>query len=511
MTKSMRSTIIYLLALGAGLVPGLSACSSSRSVGRLGSSSRLTVSLTGAPNTQQAPLALTFDAPEKFVLKIVAEKSDGSIDTGFNSFVRVSVKPGNVVGLEGENTSGRSVKLTAGVAENITVGVISSFGETHVWAEDIGYTPVDPGRTPPPLCANGKDDNEDGLVDFPADPGCAFANDDSEDTGTYATGASPAVYFRLPRIADVRGYSQGGNGTAFPHQQVLMDTGWRPEEREFEFSTVVTRVSTDGFYATDLGETRGFASIFAFNFSAPPLMRVCDRLKYYGGTASDFFGFTEMGFPTWELEEWNPNVRDCLVPEPYPFKVSDLTQPPAIATTPALTSHVSSLVRVISEGDVSLHISAHFGPGYPAMPDLVPTADASNCDINKDGKVDFATEPEKSCSTHCTNDPDCTEFSNYLSRSAFRLVLTNNDPDNRDTRAIQADGSSSPQFDPVLLKGKQIKAFSGTLRFFSGGSQYTLEARCNDDIVTDPNGTPVASNTACVHPRTISDNNSGSN
>ena len=302
------------------LVLGATALACSDTSGHLGTTARVTVSLTGSASTRRAPLPLTFEKPAQFTIGVAALRADGAVDTDFNGFVRISVKPGSVVSLRGERTEGRNVQLAAGVASNLSVGVVGSFGDTHFWAEDIGYVPVNPTRTPPPGCSDGLDNNGNGLIDFPADPGCAFANDDDENGGSYASGASDAVYFNLPRIADVRGVSQGGTSTSFPHQQILVDTGWRPDQSTFEYSTVITRVSADGFYATDTGDKRGFSSIFAFNFSAPPRMRVCDRLKYYGGTASDFFGFTEVGFPTWELEEWDPNKRDCLVPEPYVFR-----------------------------------------------------------------------------------------------------------------------------------------------------------------------------------------------
>ncbi len=520
-TRRHAPALVATLAIGAAL----GACSDSS--GRLGSSARLSVKVTNNTSARETPLALTFNTPAVFTVDIVAQKADGTVDTGFNGFVRVSIKPGSVVSLTGENTSGRNVRLTGGVANGLTLGALGAFGDTHIWAEDIGYVPADPARKPPPMCSNGVDDNGNGVIDFPADFGCAFANDDDENGGGYASGASESIFFTLPRIADVRGYSLGGTGTAFPHQQIQVDTGWRPNAQTFEFNTVITRVAADGFYATDTGDKRGFSSIFAFNFSAPPRMRVCDRMKAYGGTASDFFGFTEVGFPTWELEEWDPRKRDCLVPEPYAFKIGDLASPPAIANTPALSSSVSSLVRMITEGTVTIHVSSKFGPGFPPAPadvlsgltppgpmDLRATENNSNCDINKDGKVDFATEPEKTCSALCTADPECTEFSNYASRGGFRLVLTDTNvtsanPDG-EPRAILADASTAAGVDPVMLRGKTIKSFSGTLRYFSGGSQYTIEARCDDDIIVDPNGTPVAANTACVHPRSDADL-SGSN
>ena len=77
---------------------------------------------------------------------------------------------------------------------------------------------------------------------------------------------------------------------------------------------------------------------------------------------------------------------------------------------------------------------------------------------------------------------------------------------------IQADGSSDAQFAPVLPERPSTSAsFTGTLYYFSGGAQYTIQARCADDIVLAVGGTPIPSDTACVHARTILDTSEGSN
>src|SRR5205823_14806948 len=131
---------------------------------------------------------------------------------------------------------------------------------------------------------------------FPADPGCFSPDDDDEGAGTNATGASDLIYFVKPRIADVRGVAEnGGNSTAFPHEQVQVDTGYHPETNTYDFDVIVTRISSDGFYVTDVEDqnNRGYASVFAFTFSPPQKLGVCDRLRSFGGTSSDFFGFTE--------------------------------------------------------------------------------------------------------------------------------------------------------------------------------------------------------------------------
>jgi hypothetical protein len=527
------------LVIAASLV-GATGAGCTDSFGRMGTTSRLVVAFE--PNqdvgSKSAPLPLTFDRSQPIAVDITAYRIDGSVDTSYNGYVRISVKPGSVVNVTGRDVGGRNVLMRDGVATGVGVSVAGSFGETHIWAEDVGYAPADPSRAPPPQCADGIDNDGDALVDYPTDPGCAFANDDTEDPGTFAAGATPTLWFTVPRVADVRGVAGGGTATSFPHQQVSIDTGYHPtveDPTHHDWSLVVTRVSTDGFYVTDICDSdaidpdtraarcppatpRGYASVFAYNFSTPPLMRLCDRLRQLSGTASDFYGFTEMGFPTWELEEWDPRARPCLIPEPHAFTIRELQRSDTgtYLSTAALVAQIAALVRVESDpaNGVDVHVSKHFGPGYPAKDaDYAPGEQATNCDLNKDGKVDFSADPERACAAACESDVECTEYSNFLSQGSFNLVMLTKEANTGSYVAgsIEANGRSSAQFDPIALRGKPVRAFTGTLRYFSGGTQYTIEARCADDIVVDQSAAPLPSDRACVRPRTISDNNSASN
>jgi hypothetical protein len=494
-----------------------------------GSTNRLVVafapgSMVGSAAT---PIDLSFTNTQTYTLTVTAQKADGTTDASFNSFVRLSIVPGTVVSVTGPNTSGRNVQLMQGTASNVQVTVLAAYGNARIWVEDLGYVPADPMGAKPPQCANGLDDNNNGLIDYPTDPGCYLANDDTEDGGTYATGVSDTIFYRYPRVADVRGVSQGGGATSFPNQQVEIDTQWSlpiagPGQTVDTRPTgvVVTGLSSSGFYVTDVADTRGYASVFAYNYVAPTNMFVCDRLVGFGGTSSDFYGWTEINYPAWELEEWDPTTRCCFVPEPHVFSVAEL------GSTPSRLMQESGLVRVrqnpmpagydvadpcnpsgadesaLGSTPYSLHISSLIGPNHPAPPAYTPTADATNCDLNGDGKITFtAGDPEDTCSVACSANPECSEYSAFLSQQQFNLVLVSGSV----TTYALADGAASQTFNPVDVKGMSVSSFTGNLRYFSGGTQFTITARCSDDIVMDTTKPPLPSDKACVTARTIAD------
>jgi hypothetical protein len=506
------------LALATATV-ALSACSDA-GFGSPAGKRRLVVELVAPsdPGTPDKPLPLTVDTTTKFTVRVRALLPNGQPDTAFSSFVRISAKPGAIapIATKDGTASGRNILLQNGASEAVEVELANAFGKTYILASDLGYIPADPLRQPPPQCSDGIDNDGNGLVDYPADPGCAFANDDSELGGSYEQGASPPLFFPLPRIADVRGLRcdptlgcSGSGITPYQKDQVNIDTGYRETDDavNFAFNTIVVRVSSSGFFVTDTADTRGgFTSLYAFNFNAPPGMRVCDRIKSLAGTASEFFGFTQISYPTWTLEEWDPTQRPCLVPEPQVLKPSD------VSDVASLLTRTGGLVRVQTLPDRSqvAHIGAKLGPddvksgtnpdGTRAPP-YTPDVNATNCDFNHDGKIDFTLgAPEADCSAACSNDVDCIEYSNFKARSQFRIVVQDI---NKSQAAIQSDASAASSFDVLANRGAEIRSFTGTLTYFSGGNQYTIEARCDDDVVVPLDAQPFPSDKACVLPRTL--------
>jgi hypothetical protein len=187
-----------------------------------------------------------------------------------------------------------------------------------------------------------------------------------------------------------------------------------------------------------------------------------------------------------------------------------------------------------------------------------PTPGATNCDLDDSGKVDFTNADETLCADTCAANLECSEYTNYTTENQFNLVaekITWNVGDQwtppaeiadggtvapdagapaptvSSQVAILGNGSTDPTFNPVPTTGQKnglgplgtpgldclfsqspsLGSFTGVLNYFSGGGgQFTIEARCQDDIV--PLGSPpIPSDTACVHARTILDSDQGSN
>jgi hypothetical protein len=460
----------------------------------------LAVKITaGDLGTSDARIPITFTTPAVFTVDVQALDENGNLDTTFTGFVRFSIQPGTVVSATsttpGTVTNGRNAELINGVANGVQIAVVGAYGDARIWAEDLGYKPADPsgvalpdGGLRLPQCANGIDDNHNGLVDYPVDPGCYAANDDTEDGGSYAGAASGTIYFVYPRIADVQGVNNGGAGTPFPNEQVQIDTEWNGTTANTRDGVVVVGIASTGFYVTDIGETRGYGSVYGYTYSSPALMNVCDRLITFGGTSAEFYGFLEMNYPTWSLEEWDPTARPCLVPEPTGIAFANVTN------TAYLTPLEAGLVRVPSGDGSTVRVADLLGPGLikytmvngAPVVTLPLTKEATSCDYEGTGKIDYENAAEVACEDACTNylattGKACSEYSQFLSNSQFVLAITG--ADGTSTTQITANGSASAGFNPIDVLGQPLEAFTGTLDYFSGGEQFTIQARCSDDIV----------------------------
>lgn len=479
MKRKTTAGLFFLLSLAActDTVPPLSGLSTFYV--------RVTKVNGGNLPASDAPLpANKGDLQETWDFEIEARSPYGE-PVAMDGMVRLSVEPGVVVNVTGEGADGRNIPLVHGKATG-TATVTAMYGRARLWVEDLGYVPVP--ITEKPACSNGKDDNGDGLIDFPADPGCAYADDDTETGGTFAAGTSQPVYYSLPRLNDIQG---NGATTPYPYEAVQVETAG-------SLPVVVTRVASDGFYATDLQqEANGYNHIFAFNFSAPVGMRVCDKLTYLSGTVVEFFGFTELSFPSFKLDRIDVGEPCEFMPTPTVLDAATLNDPVKMEKLE------SSLVRI--EGWT---ISEVFGP--KPIANALPTdtfPENSSCDLNGDGQVDFQNLPEKPCSDNCTADKHCSEWTSYAARGNYKVYSG--------AAMLQINTGTASEFDPVAHKGEVLTSVTGTLRNFSGGSlNWTIETRCPDDLVCPKAGCAkedLPPTKACIRTRTIGDPDQGTN
>lgn len=531
----MKRTTSFLWA--GALVVGTSGCTVEGGIQNQGS---LKVTVTeicdatgcGLP-TAEAPLPPNLrEDIETIRFTVEAVDVDGNTDTGFNGFVRLGINPGSVnLAIDSNGVPhARNVQLVAGHAA-AEVQAEGMFGETRLWVEDLGYEPAAPGETP--TCSNGADDDGDVPVDFPNDPGCAFADDMSEEFGTLLTGVSQPLYYDLPTLADVQGY---GATTPFKATAVHIKTT-APSE------VVVTRVSANGFYVSDLNEPE-YGHMYAYNFNAPYGMRVCDRITFLGGTATEFFGFTEITFPSYEVGLWNPTgapcaldtdcpagefcrlggCQPCRVPEPAELTPSILQSDGEMeklesglvrveqVTIPQYLSGVRLNADLDFNPDVEIQEDPcnrwDFAPKPRTQHDGAPVMDASYCDLSGDGLVDFMDPLENDCSNSCARCPQCSGYYNFGVYNDFKVHRPNSG------LMVQVNASAVGGFDPRDHKGKTLAFVTGTLGNFSGGSlNWTIHVRCGEDLVCNfddaCSADVVPASQACFSPPTEEDNDAG--
>jgi len=539
----MRQHLLLLTTVVA-IAAASSSCSSQPGTADLGPGTFDVQILTVNGSTTLPPVDAPLPAnqgqtPELWGFTIAAHTPTGEIDTTFNGYVRLTLAPGTVLAVTGTGANGQNILLANGQATGVVQGT-AVYGPARLWVEDLGYVPAAPGTVP--ACSNGIDDNHNGLIDFPSDPGCYYADDDTEDGGTYAAGVSPPVQYALPKVSDVRGRPEGGARTPFPNEAIEIAVA-------DPANLIVTRISSQGFYVTDLNPAEvdaGYNSLFAFNFSVPTNMRLCDRVTNLGGTASDFYGFTQLGFPSYEtsytvlgvdggLIDFDAGIPGCQVPEPLPILASFFTGDKN-TTSKNLFGLESGLVRLSG-----YKIANNFGPGL-AKGNLFSVG-VSNCDFNGDGEINYteiaangncpAGQCEGDCASLCDLDPECTEWTSYSARSEYKVSFPHCAPGGQNCASdldcnagavctgdaasmIQIDTSTVATFDPTANAGRTLPIVSGTLTEFSGGTlNWTVEARCQDDLVCPAawgctTQQPIPSPRACVLPRTISDNDEGS-
>jgi hypothetical protein len=214
----------------------------------------------GVTGSAEQPLA--FEGAKAVQLDIAAIGTDGQ-PLAWTGDVHLDVHPVGrwVAG------SPRWITIVDGRVEGVEIALELLHGKVHLWAEDIGA---------------------------------------DQEIGSYATGLSPTVFVANPTI---RNLQETDNHRTNPLEGdfVQLDLEGR--------DVIVTAVTNDGFYVTDKTDI-AWGSVFVFTHSRPGNLRPHDRIVQLAGTSEEFFGFTELAFPSWKVDgESEPFEPVHLAPE----------------------------------------------------------------------------------------------------------------------------------------------------------------------------------------------------
>lgn len=455
---------------------------------RTGGVASVVMTTMGDRGTPAAPRPFSADGVT-YTVRLEARGANGQRNTSFNGFLALSVQPGIVRAVRGEGATGNYVQLRAGLAENVEITVSRAYGETRLWAEEDGYLPVDPQRTPRPSCGDGVDNDRDGFVDYPADQGCAAPNDDTELGGSYVVGTSEPMFFASPLISDVQGH--GGVSPLLDARVTIQGrvSPAAPMTGERAHRLVVTQTDNSGFFVTDIddvscGGMPCFNHLYSFNFRAPDGMRPCDILATLTGSVAEFVSSTQLAQPGYEVGvAWRPNdpaVGECQIPDAVELSATALTNAESLE---------SGLVRAT---DVVL--PTVMGPGL--APGGIAGPGATNCDLNGDGRITYDGGMEDQCATACQGDPACSEWSNWARYGQVTVTLPGM---GATTRVAIAPKPVNPNFDPVRPRGPTATV-TGTLR--QVGPNWIIQPRCGADFVVAGDGQTVRrAREVCLHER----------
>ena len=201
---------------------------------------------SGVTGTAAQPLP--FEGPKALRLDVAALGHDGQ-PLRWSGNVHLDVQP---VGRLASGTP-RWITVVDGRANDVEVALEVLHGKVHVWVEDLG---------------------------------------DAEEFGSYATGLSSTVFVANPTIRNLQ-ETQNHRTNPLEGDFVEIDV----ESRD----VLVTAVTNDGFYVTDKTDI-AWGSVFVFTHSRPGRLQALDRIVQLSGTSEEFFGFTELAFPSWKVE-----------------------------------------------------------------------------------------------------------------------------------------------------------------------------------------------------------------
>jgi hypothetical protein len=209
----------------------------------------------GGAGTEEAPLPFSH-TPFTLNIDVDAIDLDGAPATWFEGPLHLRVEPRGKLAADQPET----FAMAGGVARGVPVRLYDAHNVANIWVESLGT---------------------------------------DEAPGNYATGLTQEIWAANPTIRNVQEVTpdpvlQTWLTSALAGEFVIVDLTDR--------TVAVTGVTNDGCYVTDTTEPGiEYSSIYVYNFSRPEV-DVGDRIVSLSGTADEFFGFTELSFPSWRVD-----------------------------------------------------------------------------------------------------------------------------------------------------------------------------------------------------------------
>ncbi|MCK5807681.1 hypothetical protein KAH37_01715 [bacterium] len=199
-------------------------------------------------------------------------------------------------------SSASLVEITDGVAENVVVEMSRALGTDDILVQGLTGESIEQGGKKVRI--------EDGVY-----------------------GVSPKLYFPMPTVTEIQ---ENHNGSAKSGFESIYNrrnfTVISADGSDAAHSLIVVAVVEGGFYLTDLGSP-AFGSLYLYTHSTPYVddgesyqsLAAGTILDGFNGSIFEFFGFTEMSFPTF-LPRRDKDGRIVVHPEliPLAFDISSL-------------------------------------------------------------------------------------------------------------------------------------------------------------------------------------------
>jgi hypothetical protein len=139
-------------------------------------------------------------------------------------------------------------------------------------------------------------------------------------------------------------------------------------------------------------------------------------------------------------------------------------------------------------------VSCNFEPGR------------SNCDRNRDGRIDFDNVGEATCANACQRTVGCSEWTNWQRFGQLAVDFATGQPAGLQ-RLIIAPREAVSDFNPLMQPvpaGERVTV-TGTLK--QVGPNWIIEPRCTADLASMALGTWPArdANQTCLIPRTVTE------